>query len=540
MERLYNTFDSVEELQDYIRKETKQALKENLELLQEKSEPIKTKDRLEVVYAEHKDYKNIFKNIIVFTNNRDSDKNKTLKNIEEAIDNLKKAKCKVIPKLYTFVSDEITYSTDDSGILTITDGDQTLDFTTISNIDTLVFSRLGVQGRDNCEHVVSLLQDRGFLVLNPVRYSELASNKYDTAVLLRKGEIPQPRFCSMTKSILYDEEQYLESMRDVYPEWSKDPDKNEDFKLVCKILDGHGGTGVFMTDGKKLNAILQTIFAVDPERQLIIQRKEEGDGGDIRVHVLTLRDEQKILACMKRQQLGGDFRSNVSLGAEAIKVELTDEQEQIALRAAKISRLPWCAVDIMPLKKGSNKEVGDNVVLELNASPGTDGISEVIGFNFINVLLNELDDPKKFYLQDKVAGFLETVDIAMVDSSASLLAKLDTGNGAVASHLEVGDYEEKDGKVTFKFNGKSITMKVIGHSKAVTGTQEHNRPIVVAKSISLGMRKQFDIPIAIVRSRDGKSSNVLINRELLSWLGYVVSPSQTHILTPEMEKVKII
>lgn len=540
MERLYNTFDSVEELQDYIRKETKQALKENLELLQEKSEPIKTKDRLEVVYAEHKDYKNIFKNIIVFTNNRDSDKNKTLKNIEEAIDNLKKAKCKVIPKLYTFVSDELTYSTDDSGILTITDGDQTLDFTTISNVDTLVFSRLGVQGRDNCEHVVSLLQDRGFLVLNPVRYSELASNKYDTAVLLKKGEIPQPRFCSMTKSILYDEEQYLESMRDVYPEWSKDPDKNEDFKLVCKILDGHGGTGVFMTDGKKLNAILQTIFAVDPERQLIIQRKEEGDGGDIRVHVLTLRDEQKILACMKRQQLGGDFRSNVSLGAEAIKVELTEEQEQIALRAAKISRLPWCAVDIMPLKKGSNKEVGDNVVLELNASPGTDGISEVIGFNFINVLLNELDDPKKFYLQDKVAGFLETVDIAMVDSSASLLAKLDTGNGAVASHLEVGDYEEKDGKVTFKFNGKSITMKVIGHSKAVTGTQEHNRPIVVAKSISLGMRKQYDIPIAIVRSRDGKSSNVLINRELLSWLGYVVSPSQTHILTPEMEKVKII
>ena len=540
MERLYNTFDSVEELQDYIRKETKQALKENLELLQEKSEPIKTKDRLEVVYAEHKDYKNIFENIIVFTNNRDSDKNKTLKNIEEAIDNLKKAKCKIIPKLYTFVSDELTYSTDDSGILTITDGDLTLDFTTISNVDTLVFSRLGVQGRDNCEHVVSLLQDRGFLVLNPVRYSELASNKYDTAVLLRKGEIPQPRFCSMTKSILYDEEQYLESMRDVYPEWSKDPDKNEDFKLVCKILDGHGGTGVFMTDGKKLNAILQTIFAVDPERQLIIQRKEEGDGGDIRVHVLTLRDEQKILACMKRQQLGGDFRSNVSLGAEAIKVELTDEQEQIALKAAKISRLPWCAVDIMPLKKGSNKEVGDNVVLELNASPGTDGISEVIGFNFINVLLNELDDPKKFYLQDKIAGFLETVDIAMVDSSASLLAKLDTGNGAVASHLEVGDYEEKDGKVTFKFNGKPITMKVIGHSKAVTGTQEHNRPIVVAKSISLGMRKQYDIPIAIVRSRDGKSSNVLINRELLSWLGYVVSPSQTHILTPEMEKVKII
>ena len=45
--------------------------------------------------------------------------------------------------------------------------------------------------------------------------------------------------------------------------------------------------------------------------------------------------------------------------------------------------MPWCAVDIMPLVKGSNKEIGDNVVLEINASPGTDGISEVIKENLL-------------------------------------------------------------------------------------------------------------------------------------------------------------
>ena len=49
--------------------------------------------------------------------------------------------------------------------------------------------------------------------------------------------------------------------------------------FVVKILDGHGGTGVMMIDGKKILAALQLIFAIDPERRLIIQKKEEGDGG---------------------------------------------------------------------------------------------------------------------------------------------------------------------------------------------------------------------------------------------------------------------
>ena len=96
---------------------------------------------------------------------------------------------------------------------------------------------------------------------------------------------------------------------------------------------------------------------------------------------------------MKRVKLGGDFRSNVSLGAEAEPVKLTPEQEQIALRTAMLAKLRWCAVDIMPLVKGSNKELGDNVVLEINASPGTAGISDVIKKNFVNVLVNELNDP---------------------------------------------------------------------------------------------------------------------------------------------------
>jgi hypothetical protein len=352
----------------------------------------------------------------------------------------------------------------------------------------------------------------------------------------------------MTKDILYDEKQYNESMKEIYPEWNeKDQDKNEELTFVVKILDGHGGTGVALIDGKKILAWLQLVFAIDPERRLILQRKEEADGGDIRVHVLTLRNKQVILACMKRVKISGDFRSNVSLGATAEPVKLTPEQEQIALKTAQLSHLPWCAVDIMPLVKGSNKEIGDNVVLEINASPGTDGISDVIKENFVSIMLNELDDPSEFMLQDKTAGFIESVKVKFENGvEKDFLAKLDTGNSTTACTLEVGEFEDKDNKITFTVDGKKMTYDKIDTSTATVatgsdeGTQSFDRPVIEVKEITLGLRKVLHPRVAIVKSRGEKTTNMLLNRDTLAKLGYVVHPNNSHVLTDEMQKVKII
>lgn len=500
------------------------------------------KDELPVEYADLKGVSNIFKHIIIFTNDRDPKGNKTLKNIYEAIEEFKKAKCEIIPELHVFVAADVDSKEDESEI-TIKDDKETFIIDEQNNTDTLIFSRLGVQDEYDCEHVVKLLQDRGFLVLNPVQYSAVACDKYETAVLLQKGGIPQPNFTLMNKDILYDEKLLSKSMHEIYADWDdKDKDKNEDKELVIKILDGHGGTGVFLSNGKKFYAVLQAMFAVKPDLQLIIQKKEEADGGDIRVHVLTLNNRQIILAAMKRVKLGGDFRSNVSLGATAEKVKLTPEQEQIALKTAKLSKMPWCAVDIMPIVKGSNPELGDNAVLEINASPGTDGISDVIGENFVRVLINQLKEPKEFYLQDKIAGYLESIEIDWGNGvKKQYLAKLDTGNGSLASHIEVGGYTEKGKKITFTIEGKEFTFDIIEHSHAKTGddNNEANRPIIEVPSIRIGLRKANNVRLAIVKQR-AKTTNALVNRDLLSDLGYVVSSRQTHILTPEMEKIKIV
>lgn len=500
------------------------------------------KDDLEFRYADEiKTYNNIFKHIIVFTNNRDTTDNKTLKNIVDAISNLKKDKCPIIPELHIFVAADIDCDEDEEEII-ITDGDEKLVIKDESNVDTLVLARLGVQGEDQCEHAVQLLQDRGFLVLNPVRFSAIACDKYDTACLLQKGDIPQPNFTLMTKDILYDKELFDAAMKDVYPQWnSEDSDKNEGLDVVCKILDGHGGTGVALIDGKRLLAWLQLVFAIDPERRLILQKKEEIDGGDIRVHVLTLRNKQVILAKMKRVKLGGDFRSNVSLGATAEPVELTHEQEQIALKTALLSRMPWCAVDIAPLVRGSNKELGDNAVLEINASPGTMGISDVMKENFINVLLNELDDPNEFYLQEKIAGFIETVNINFGNGiKKDYLAKLDTGNSVSACTLEVGEFEDKGNTISFNLDGKKVSFKKRADILVTAGEAQYKRPTIVVPQITIGLRKLNNIEFAIVKNRDNKTTNVLINRDVLSRMAYVIDSNCSHKLTVEMEKVKIV
>lgn len=548
----YSDFTSVQQLRDYyhiaspitesrvdeVQKEEKITDKK----VNEPSKVVKD-DKLEVIYADQKpkEYHNIFKHIIVFTNDRDDKNNKTLKNIKEAIATLKKNKAEIVPELHVFVAAEME-ADDREDEIKLTDGEESFTIHEQSNLDTLIFSRLGVQGEDQCEHIVKLLQDRGFLVLNPVQYAALACDKYQSAILFQKGEIPQPNFCLMTKDILYDEKQYNEAMKSVYPEWDpKDSDKNEKLTFVVKILDGHGGTGVAMIDGKKIYAILQLIFAIDGDRRLLLQKKEEADGGDIRVHVLTLRDRQVILACMKRVKIAGDFRSNVSLGATAEPVKLTPEQEQIALKTAQLSKLPWCAVDIMPLVKGSNKEIGDNVVLEINASPGTDGISDVLKENFISILLNELTDPGLFMLQDKTAGFIESVNINFGNGvEKEFLAKLDTGNSTTASTIEVGKHEVKDNKITITIDGKKLTFDKTGTSKAKAGEQTYERNTIMIPEITLGLRKLKNVPFSIVESREDKSTNVLLNRDTLSKLGYVVHPNNAHVLTKEMEKVKII
>lgn len=474
-----------------------------------------------------------FQNIIFFTNERDSAKNKTLKNLEDAI------KTKNV-NLVVFVADEVTYKATEKSI-EISDTKTSYTIKEQSNIDTVCIVRLGAQDSEQCMQCVKEIQEWGIFTINPIGAAKVASNKYETSVLLEKYGIPQPKFALLTAADIEKGEESLINKLDIIykgtkerfkSEDNKGKEENENQKYVVKILDGHGGTGVFMLDGKSILAVLQAIFAIDPERELLLQKKEEADG-DIRVHVLSFNNEQKIIAAMKRVKLAGDFRSNVSLGAAADKVELTKEQEEIALKVAKISRMPWCAVDIMPLKKGSNPETGDNVVLEYNASPGTDGISEVMGENFVEILLNNINEMKdELPLSVKQIGYIENVSFILSEDDrrngekpVRLESKFDTGNGSKAPTLGC-DKIEIDGEIVkADIKGKTYVFDISGEINPKVGQSREQRITVTIPEIIIGTRKLKNVQFGLVSNRADKSTPVLINRDVMRKMGFVVNPN---------------
>ena len=484
-------------------------------------------DKVQTIETIKRNEEYFFKNIIFFTNERDASKNKTLKNLQEAIKNTD-------VNLVTFVSEEVDYTANDKKI-EIKDSKEKFVITDQSNVDTIVIVRLGAQDSEECMECVKELQDWGLFVLNPIQAAKRASNKYASAVLMQRYEIPQPKFCLLSsKDVAKGEESLQKKLKLIYKEVGENKEEDEKREYVVKILDGHGGTGVFMTNGKGILAILQAIFAIDPERELLLQKKEEADGGDIRVHVLTSRTKQTILAQMKRKKLGGDFRSNVSLGAQAEKVEITPEQRDIALNVAKISGMPWCAVDIMPLVAGSNPEIGDNVVLEYNCSPGTEGISEVIGENFCKILLDAINDINELVLAPKSIGYIENITFTMDnDSEFTLEAKLDTGNGAKASTIGCESVEVIGDKVSAVIGGKTYRFKKAGVSNPTVGQVKEERVTVIVPCIQIGSRKLLDVTFALVDNRTGKSTPVLLNRDILSKMAYMVNPGAKHTLEEE-------
>lgn len=202
----------------------------------------------------------------------------------------------------------------------------------------------------------------GLIVINNPDNVAETSNKWITYELFEKNNIPQPESVLVAADDVSkkDNSGLFKKLKQIYNS-PKDGDK-----YVCKLLRGHGGRGVFICRHKNILSIIQCIFAVKKDMKLIVQKCLDLKGGDIRVNVLTVNGKQKLINAVKRVKgAGKDFRTNLSLGGHAEPVELTKEQEKIAMQAAAASGLVWAGVDII------EDTAGNSYVIEANGAPGT-------------------------------------------------------------------------------------------------------------------------------------------------------------------------
>ena len=155
--------------------------------------------------------------------------------------------------------------------------------------------------------------------------------------------------------------------------------------VIIKLLEGTQGVGVILADTEKVaEAIIQTLQSA---RQSVLVQKfvKESKGKDVRAFVVGGR----VVAAMRRQADGEEFRSNVHRGGSATQVELSDEYQHTAIHAAHIMGLRVAGVDMLEGDDGPK-------VLEVNSSPGLEGIESTTGVDVASEIIQDLEEQTRF------------------------------------------------------------------------------------------------------------------------------------------------
>jgi len=150
--------------------------------------------------------------------------------------------------------------------------------------------------------------------------------------------------------------------------------------LVIKLLEGTQGLGVVLAETK--NAAKSVIEAFNGLQARVIVQEfiKEAGGADIRVFVV----DGHVVGAMKRQGKEGEFRSNLHQGGSAEVIELSDEEEIAAIKAAKAMRLGVAGVDMLQSSRGP-------LVLEVNSSPGLEGIEKATGKDIARKIIQYIE-----------------------------------------------------------------------------------------------------------------------------------------------------
>ena len=170
---------------------------------------------------------------------------------------------------------------------------------------------------------------------------------------------------------------------------------------VIKVSEGTQGQGVFLRHTLREAMNLVEALLLTGKAVLIQQYIAESHGRDVRALVVG----DRVVAAMRRRARGREFRSNFHLNGTVEPVELDEEYINAARRASRVLGLNIAGVDLLEGADGP-------LVLEVNSSPGLQGIETASGVNVAGEIID-------FLISD--------VDFAGVDVGQLLRTNLDQG-----------------------------------------------------------------------------------------------------------------
>jgi len=410
--------------------------------------------------------------------------------------------CKAAGHKYYVVEIEGTRIEYDDGVYKIyNQGDE--EGFEIHRENTIAIVRGSVRLKNSWMDLLSRLEKTGICMVNSRDVVEISSDKYRTYVRLQDYGLTQP------KTVLVPNKESWENALEKL---------DTKFPIIMKTLEGSKGVGVlFVESERSLESLIQLLHSQNKEIDLLIQEYIKTDG-DIRVIVLG----GKILAAMKRDVVEGDFRSNVSQGAKVKEYSLTELEIEQSLLAAKAIDGSWTAVDFIPSK---NPKKDPPYILEVNHSPGSEGIEEASGKNIVKMVIDFYSNPDNRYAVPSQCGWEEIVSIKPF---GDLVAKFDTGN-ARYSVIHAEDIEINGKKITFTHGGKKITTKLVGDYTSITGGGKDKRSLVDLDFEFAGT--SYGKITFGLDNREDFNTAVLLNRKTMRKLNVMVNPQRKYIVT---------
>lgn len=147
--------------------------------------------------------------------------------------------------------------------------------------------------------------------------------------------------------------------------------------VVVKLLEGSQGSGVVLAETRKAAESLLAAFHQLNADMCVQEFIKESRGQDLRVLVV----DGVAVAAMERTSGPGEFRANLHQGGTAHAVDLADDERATAIAAARCVGVDVAGVDLLRTENGP-------VVIEVNASPGLQGIESVSGVNVAAEIVN--------------------------------------------------------------------------------------------------------------------------------------------------------
>jgi len=151
--------------------------------------------------------------------------------------------------------------------------------------------------------------------------------------------------------------------------------------LIVKLLESTQGKGVVLAETKKATESVIDAFRGLKANFLVQDFVKEASGEDIRCFVVA----GKVVASMRRKSAGDDFRSNLHRGGTAEAVKLSAEERRTAVKSAKAFGLALAGVDLLRSNDGPK-------ILEVNSSPGFEGIENASRKNLAGVLYDHIEE----------------------------------------------------------------------------------------------------------------------------------------------------